>query len=169
MAGLRFTMAVHGDVQVDRRLEAVEVHAGQIDTVLHAIAADLRKSVAQQFVTEGGWGSGGWRRLTDNYRRQKQSMVDRGKWINGRQARHMQILRLTDRLRRSLIHKTDPEHIETVRNHTLEFGTRVPYGAVHQRPLRGQTRRRFLDLPESKRQQYVRAILSYVRTGDHGL
>jgi hypothetical protein len=166
---LRFTLTVAGDVQMDREIEAIEVHAKQLDAVLRDIAVDLRKVTAEQFRTEGAYASGGWPALSEAYAKRKAQMVAQGKVIAGREARYTDILRLTDRLRQSLVYKTDPEHIEHISNHVLTWGTRVPYARYHQNPQSGQKRRRMLELPERKRQQYARAILTYIRTGRTGL
>lgn len=169
MAPLRFTLSVAGDVQMDRTIEAVEATSSQLDHVLRDIAVDLRKVTAEQFRSEGRYASGGWPPLTQAYRKRKQRMIASGKWIHGRQARYMQVMRLADRLRQSFVYKSDPEHVEQIVDHALSWGTRVPYAAPHQNPKSGQKRRRLLELPESKRQQYARAILQYVRTGHSGL
>lgn len=169
MPPLRFTLSVGGDVQLDRVLEAIPANASQIDHVLHEIGRDLRKVETEQFRSQGVYGSGGWAALTDKYRQRKQKLVAAGKVINGRQARYLQIMRLTDRLRQSLVYKTDPEHVEFVFDHVLTWGTLVPYADVHQNPQHGQTQRRVVELPRVKREQYLRAILQYVRTGNSGL
>jgi hypothetical protein len=46
----------------------------------------------------------------------------------------------------------------------------VPSGQYHQNPKPGggRKRRRMLELPESKRQDYARVILTTVRTGKTG-
>jgi phage gpG-like protein len=169
---MRFTLNVAGEVQMDREIEAVGAHLSTIDNVLKDIARDLNKETKLQFSTQGAHASGGWPPLTEAYRRRKQRMVEQGRLINERPARYMQILRLTDRLRLSLVNKSDPEHVETITNHTLEWGTRVPYARFHQNPgmsPRAMPRRRFLDLSERKRQQYARAILTYIKLGKSGL
>jgi phage gpG-like protein len=169
---MRFVLTVAGEVQMDREIEAIGTHAEGIDQVLRDIARDLNKETKEQFETEGRHASGGWPPLTDRYAKRKARMIATGKFIAGRRARYMQILRLTDRLRLSLVNRDDPEHVETIEDHTLEWGTRVPYARYHQNPGVGphaQKRRRFLDLPEKKRQDYARAILTYVRTGKSGL
>lgn len=169
---MRFTLTVAGEVQMDRDIEALGEHVKTIDTVLRAIAKDLNHETELQFATQGAHASGGWPLLSEAYRKRKLRMVEHGKIINGRPARHMEILRLTDRLRMSLVHEHDPEHIERIENHSLEWGTRVPYARFHQNPgtgPRAQKRRRFLELNEKKRQQYARAILTYMKTGKHGL
>lgn len=169
---MRFTLDVAGDIQVDRELEAFGQHAASIDNVLRDIGRDLNREAARQFDSEGRYASGGWPALTQAYRKRKAAMVARGKIINGRPARYMQILRLTDRMRRSLVNRSDAEHIERVRNNTLEWGTKVPYLRFHQAPgpsSDAMPRRRVIDLSERKRQSYLRAILTYLRTGRSGL
>lgn len=168
---LRFTLSVAGDVQFDRTLDALSVSAGQMDPLLHEFAADLKKVTAQQFATEGRYASGGWKALSEPYAKRKRAMVDAGKQINGRTAKRMEILRLTDRLKDSLLLSTSPEHVETIANNTLTWGTKVPYAKAHQKPRVGSPlpQRRFLELPESRRQLYARAILTYIRTGKSGL
>jgi len=165
---MRFTITVAGDVQMDRELEAVGVHAATLDNVLRSIAEDLNRESRAQFATQGLHASGGWPPLTAAYLKRKQRMVATGKMINGRPARYLQILRLTDRLRGSLVNKSDPEHVERIENHELTWGTKVPYARFHQNPGFGphaQQQRRFLELNEAKRQKYARAILTYIRTG----
>lgn len=168
---MRFRLSVAGDVQLDRELEAISENAKGIDVVLAAIGADLGKVSEQQFATEGRYASGGWAALSAAYAKRKARMVATGRIIHGRRARYLQVLRLTDRLRLSLVQKTDPEHIEQIVNHKLTWGTRVPYAGAHQNPKPGNPlkRRRFLELPERKRQEYLRAVLTFIRTGKHGL
>lgn len=169
---MRFTLTVAGEVQMDREVEAAGHHAGTIDNVLRDIARDLNSETKKQFLTQGLHASGGWPPLSSAYLKRKQAMVRAGKMINGRPARRVQILRLTDRLYGSLTRRDDPEHVERLQNHTLEWGTRVPYARYHQNPGTGpgaQKRRRFLELDEKKRQQYARAILTYIRTGKSGM
>lgn len=167
---LRFTITVEGDVQMDRSIEAIETHATDFAPVLHAIAADLSKVSAQQFATEGRYASGGWPALKAAYRLRKAAWVAQGRIINGRPAVSTKILQLTRRLMNSLVNKGDPEHIETVVNNELTWGTKVPYGRFHQKPgpLSKQKQRRFLELPEVKRQAYARALLTFLRTGESG-
>lgn len=168
---MRFKLSIAGDVQLDRELEAIAEHAEGVDTVLRAIGLDLGRVAQTQFETEGRYASGGWRFLTPAYRKRKARMVATGRIINGRRAQYLQILRLTDRLRLSLVQPQHPEHIETVVNHKLTWGTSVPYAGAHQNPKPGNPlpQRRFLELPEQKRQAYLRAVLTFVRTGKHGL
>lgn len=167
---MRFRLDVAGDVQVDRELDAFTEHTPTIDNVLRDIGRDLTRESALQFASEGQHASGGWPALTDAYRKRKARMVAQRKIINGRPATRMEILRLTDRMRRSLVNRSDREHVERVRNHTLEWGSRVPYTRFHQNPgPQGGKQRRVLELSERKRQQYMRAILTYLRTGRSGL
>jgi phage gpG-like protein len=169
---VRFTLTVAGEVQMDREIEAIGEHLATIDHALKDIARDLNKETKQQFSTQGAHASGGWPALEESYRKRKQRMVETGKMINGRPARYMQILRLTDRLRLSLVNKSDPEHVETIRGHALEWGTSVPYARFHQNPGHGpraMKRRRFLELSEKKRQEYARALLTYIKLGKTNL
>lgn len=166
---MRFTLTVAGEVQLDREFEGLDAHAHTIDNVLRDIARDLNNEARQQFATQGMHASGGWKPLSDAYRKRKARMVQQGKLINGRPARHMQILRLTDRLRKSLVEQHDPEHVETIVNHELSWGSRVPYMRYHQNPGNPARRRRVIELNEKKRQQYARAILTHLRTGHSGL
>lgn len=168
---LRFTISLGGDVQLDRTLEAVAFNAENVDAALHDVAGDLRKTIAQQFASQGRSGNAPWPALNASYLKQKARMVAARKIIHGRPARYLQILRLTDRLRLSLVTKDDPEHVETIVDHVLTFGTRVPYAAVHQNPKPGNPlpRRRPIDLTETKRQAYLRALLTHIRTGHSGL
>lgn len=169
---MRFTLTVADEVQLDREIEAVGKHAATLDNVLRDIARDLNKEARLQFATQGAYASGGWPRLKDSYLKRKRRMVEQGKMINGRPARYLAILRLTDRMRKSLVERTDPEHVERIQSHTLEWGTKVPYFRYHQNPgssPAAQKRRRVIELNEKKRQSYARAILTYMRTGRSGL
>jgi phage gpG-like protein len=169
---MRFVITAAGEVQFDRELEAVGAHIGTIDNVLRDIAKDLNKEARKQFITQGAYASGGWPALTEAYRKRKAQMVATGKMINGRPARYMQILRLTDRMRRSLVDRNDPEHVERIHLHALEWGTKVPYWRYHQNPgssPRAMKQRRVVELSERKRQEYARAILTYMRLGKSGL
>jgi phage gpG-like protein len=169
---MRITLTTAGEVQMDREIEAIGVHVGTLDNVLRDIAGDLRKEIRAQFATEGLHASGGWKPLSAAYFKRKQAMVKTGKMIHGRPARYLQVLRLTDRLKKSLVEQHDPEHVERIFNHTLDFGSKVPYWRFHQNPgnsPRAMPRRRMVELDERKRRQYARAILTYMRTGKSGL
>lgn len=169
---MRFTITVAGDVQFDREIEAIGARVEHgFEPVWSAIAKDMTLITASQFATGGVFASGGWPALKEKYLAQKQRWVKAGKTINGRKAVSTAILRLTDRLKDSLLNATDPEHVSVITPWSLEWGTSVFYAKFHQNPGPSShvPQRRVLELPEQRRRAYARAMLTYVRTGGFSL
>jgi phage gpG-like protein len=90
-------------------------------TALEEVADELRRITRQQFESEGGHGSGGWKPLTEARRIFKQ-----------RHNLDPHILRATNVLMRSLTEKFAAGAIERLSGDSLIYGSAVPYGIFHQ-------------------------------------
>lgn len=117
----RLTIEGLGEKIVDRELTRFSDRLEQPTEALEVVATLLREAVEQQFATEGQHASGGWPKLA-------QSTIDR----KARLGLDPHILRATDHLMNSLIHKYDPDHIERLLGSSLVFGSTDSVGVYHQ-------------------------------------
>jgi phage gpG-like protein len=88
---------------------------------LEEVADEMRRITKQQFETEGGHASGGWKPLTEMRREFKR-----------RHGLDPHILRATNALMRSLTEKFASGAIERLSGDSLVFGSAVRYGIYHQ-------------------------------------
>lgn len=118
-----FTLSIvaDGETIVERRLLRFAENVEHPQAALEVVGDLLRESTQKQFDSEGGYASGGWKDLA-------QSTIDQ----KARLGLDPHILRATDRLMNSLVHKFDPDHIEQTSEDTLIFGSLVPYGIYAQ-------------------------------------
>jgi phage gpG-like protein len=169
---VRFRVQVvgEGEVVYEREIRSMSERAANADIVLHEIGRDMRSQIALQFSTQGSHGGEPWEPLAESTIKRKMALIAKRKVINGHIAKSLQILRLTDRLMNSLV-RPGPEHVEQVIDHTLFFGTRVPYGEFHQHAKAGGhlPRREWLVITEERRLRYGKAFREYFRTGKTGL
>lgn len=151
MAGLRFTLAVEGDVQIDRTLTRFADNVGDAQPVWNALADRFVKVELRQFKTEGAYGSGGWPALSPAYAAWK-SRAYPGK----------PILERGGDLKASLTRR--PLGIEVIEPGYMVLGSGVDYLRYHQRGD-GVPQRRAVELPESERRYWVGLIQRFIVTG----
>lgn len=141
-----------GDVQLDRSLADIEDQTLDLRPVFEALADRFADLELRQFETEGRFGGSGWPALSPTYARWKATHYP-GKTI----------LRRTDDLFASLTSR--PFGVEVLEPQTMVIGSDVDYGAFHQRG-EGQKLRRPVELPETERVAWVRAIQRFIMTGE---
>jgi phage gpG-like protein len=155
---VRLTIELGGDKQLDANLLRMQGAIRDATPVWYAIMHDLQQVEKKQFDSEGEYASGGWQALSDSWLAYKKS--------HGFDER---ILRMTGQLFDSLTEWDSPWAIRHVLpgGKGFEFGTRVPYAAAHQNPRPGShlPQRRPLELTIERREAYMRALLSWWKTG----
>jgi phage gpG-like protein len=158
--GVRFTMEVEGEVQLDRALSRFGDHLSDMSPFFEVVANMLQDIVGQQFDTEGGR-TGGWTPLSPQYAAYKLSQV-------GSQP----TLVYTGRMRRSLIERGG-DNIREITSDSLRWGTSVrseggfPYPRAHQTGTRKMPQRRIIDLTEDDRRSLMKALQRFF-VGDPG-
>lgn len=148
---IRFTF--YGEAQVDRTFELVSDRASDATPVWNVLADRFVEDEQRQFASEGAYGSGRWAPLSAPYAAWK--------------ARHFPgrgILVRTGALRDSLTGSGDGS-IRAITQSTMAVGSAVDYGRFHQRGD-GVPRRRPVELPESERRAWVKAIHRFIVTGE---
>lgn len=119
--GFHLSITTEGETVVDRTLMRFSENLAQPTAALEEVGVIMREETEQQFTTEGGHASGGWKPLTPERVAYKRS-----------HGLDPHILRATDRLMASLTRKADSDHIERIEGDALIFGSSVPYGVFHQ-------------------------------------
>lgn len=141
----------YGDEQLNRTLVDIERATEDLRPVFHELADRFVDLERRQFLTEGGFASGGWPALSPKYAKWKAKAYP-GKTI----------LRRTDALYDSLTER--PLGVEVIEPQRIVLGSDVEYGAYHQN-ADGQKRRRPVEFPESERREWVKRIQRYIVTG----
>lgn len=146
----RLTFTFYGQAQIDRTLETVSLRAQDASPVWEVLADRFLGDERRQFDTEGGFGSGRWAPLSHNYAAWKaQHYPGRG------------ILVRTGELRESL---TNGPQIRAITPSAMAVGSAVEHGKYHQRGD-GVPKRPPVELPESERREWVRAVQRFITTG----
>lgn len=157
---VRITLDVFGDTQFDRTLLRIGERAEDMGPAFNDLADDFLLIEERQFQTEGGFASGGWKELAAATIERKAALD-----LDPR------ILHATLRMRESLTERTDPDHVRRIDSDEFVVGTKVksekgyPYPRAHQRG-KGVPRRRPVELRDQDRRAWVKALQSYVMTGD---
>lgn len=161
---MRLELDVFGDVQLAREILRFERVADNLEPAFRDLTDDFRTIEARQFSTQGGYRSGGWAPLAASTLAAK---VRRG--LDPR------ILHATHKMRDSFTQRDHPDHVEEIDADGFFVGSRAvsdrgfPYPAAHQRPLRGQARRRPVELNEQDRRRWVKRIQREFVEGRRGL
>lgn len=169
MAALNFSVALDGDVQLNRTLVGISDRATDWRPAWHAIADDLMDAEKRQFQSEGQFGSGGWQPLRPATKARRIALG----YAAG------PILTMTGDLKRSLTVKGDSGQVLVIAPHQFAFGTTVDYAGYHQHgtaprarasstafgPQRPMPARRPLELPESVRKDIVKTAQRFWVTG----
>jgi phage gpG-like protein len=144
------TFDVAGDTQLQRSFSRFTENVKDYSPAFRAIAGDFHKGERQQFDSEGGFGSGGWRPLAP-------STVEY-KLAHGYPP---DILVRTGRLRDSLA-KITGDTIEDVQPLQLRLGSRVPYGIYHQKGTGRYPARPPIQLSEQQKVDWTKLIHRYL-------
>jgi phage gpG-like protein len=121
VGGFSLSITSEGETVVERQLMRFVGNLEHTGDALAEVGTIMRESVEKQFGTEGGYGSGGWPKLTPARIAYKQ-----------KHGLDPHIMRATDRLMESLTRKFDADHIERPSTDSLTFGSTVPYGLFAQ-------------------------------------
>lgn len=121
---------------IDNNVKAIKNWKPFFRDYIHVV---LEPGIVEQFVSEGKSGNTPWAPLAPSTIARRSRGGIRGGLAFGSFAGNLDILRRTNRLYESFL--GGPDHIQTVTNQTLTWGTSVPYAPVHQtggrRPLQG--------------------------------
>lgn len=153
---MNLTIDVFGDTQFSRELLRIGDRAEDMTPVFRELADDFLQMEREQFDSEGRH-SGGWTPLKPSTIESKQ-----------RRGLDPRILHATLALRKSLTVLGAAGQIRKISADELVLGTDVrseegfPYPAAHQRPLRGQTRRRIIEFTPFKRVEWTKAIQRHI-------
>lgn len=118
---LTISISSYGEKIVERQLLRFTENLENPRPALELAADHLRQAVEEQFDTEGGHASGGWKPLSQGRVEEK-----------ARLGLDPRILRATGALHESLTRKFDSRHIERLSGTSLTFGSTVFYGIFHQ-------------------------------------
>lgn len=151
MPGLRFTLSIEGDVQIDRTLARFAENLGDARPLWNVLADRFVRMEVRQFSSEGSYGSGGWPALSPRYAAWKAKAYP-GKTI----------LRRTDDLYNSLTRR--PLGIEILEHRSMTIGSGVEHLRYHQLGD-GVPQRRAVELPEGERRYWMGLIQRFVVTG----
>jgi phage gpG-like protein len=154
-----FTLSIStngGERLMDERLMRFASNLETPKEALEAVGDVIREAVGEQFSTEGGHASGGWKPLT-------------AERLAFKEARGLQlpILQATERLKKALEGKFAPGHIERLSGDALIFGTDVSYAIFHQssRPRRTQIFRPPIALTEQDKKTIRRRVTQALLAG----
>lgn len=155
--GVGIEIDVAGDVQLSRELLRFAGRITDASPAFEAIADDLREIETEQFDSQGGRSSGGWRAL-------KASTVA-AKSAAGLDSR---ILHATLAMRKSFTDKSDPAHVEKVTKDSLTFGSSDPKAGIHQQGSSDGAhppQRRPLELTTMDREGIVKKLQRFMVEG----
>lgn len=154
---MRVDIDVFGDVQFSREMLRMSDRAENMQPVFRTLAEDFHEMEEDQFNSEGGKFSSGWKALQISTLAQKSA-----------QGHDPRILHATLALRNSLTKRSAPGAVYKVTREELVVGTNVkskkgfPYAAAHQNPKKGQTRRRPIEFSELKKIEWIREMQHYL-------
>ncbi len=118
---MRIELDAFGDIQLRREILRWGDAAGDASPAFRSIMQKWTKGADRQFQTQGRRASGGWKPISDEWRRRKVAMgYDR------------RILHMTGLLRRSLTLPVGAQGIREIRPDRMTYGTSVPYAPFHQ-------------------------------------
>lgn len=129
--------------QLSRFTESVKDYRPAFATIVKR----LEDHAAKQFASQG---KGEWAPLSPAYARWKEANFP------GRP-----LLRLTDDLYNSLV-KENSKSVREVKELTLKWGTKVPYGTFHQLGTRRMPARRIIALSVEEKRTIVKDIQAYI-------
>jgi len=155
--GVGIEIEVDGDVQISRELLRFTGRIEDASPAFEAIADDLRDVEKEQFDSQGGRSSGGWKKLA--------ASTIAAKAAAGLDSR---ILHATLAMRRSLTEKSDPAHIEKITKDSLTFGSSDEKLPIHQHgSADGQhpPQRRPLELTKMDREGIVKKLQRFMVEG----
>lgn len=149
--GLVLEMHVFGEPQLKRVLGLIVDGATDLRKAWDEVKEDFIQNEEDQFATQGGHASGGWRALSPAYAAWK------AKRFPGKP-----ILRRTDRLFQSLTRPLHEDFIFISKPDTMTIGTAVPYAVFHGRGTRRMPQRRPVELTEKQKREWPRIVHRHI-------
>jgi len=143
---------VAGDKQLQRGLSRFGKDVKDLKEPFREIVKDFHQIMEEQFDTEGGYGSGGWKPLTPATTDQK-----------ARYGFPSSILVRTGLLKESLL-GGNPWSIESVKPLELKLGTKVPYSIYHQKGGGRLPERPIIQLTDGDKTRWMKIIHKYLVT-----
>jgi len=147
MAGFQFRVEVKGEEQIARAFSRFGESVSDLSEAFREIADDFHKIEANQFESEGGYGSGGWKPLSVAYAKRKPL---------GRP-----LLVLSGLMKESLVGET-PYSIEKIQPLEARLGTKVPYAIYHQTGTTKMPKRPLIQLTEGDKSRWLKIIQRYL-------
>lgn len=145
-------LEVFGEKQLSRELLRVGANASDMRPAFDDVHALFLKVEEKQFSTQGAAYSGGWKPLAPATVKHKL-----------RHSLDPRILHATLRLRKSLTNKTHVDHVFRSSADEMFVGSRVPYGAVHQKPVTSPLpRRRPVEFSNDVRREIMKLLQRHV-------
>lgn len=154
---MKLTLDVYGDEQISRELLRFSAYVGNPRPAFEKIRDDLEEQLAEQFETDGRRGGSSWE-------------PDKEATLAAKAAAGLrpEVLQATGRLLDSFTANTHGEGIRSITDDAFVFGSKVAYGAVHQKGSKDGTipKRPILSLKATDRRGYVRTLQRYITTGE---
>lgn len=150
---MEFKIDVHGDTQIKRELLTKGKRPGNAKKLWPSIFHLLESREKRQFSTQGKYASGGWAPLAPSTKARKAAM--------GLDPR---ILHATHALRDSLIGKTK-DSVRKSKRSSMEYGTSLPYGGIHQHGGAHIPQRRPVELTMATRKEITKRVQRFIMTG----
>lgn len=150
---------------IDNNVKAIKNWKPFFRDYIHVV---LEPGIVEQFVSEGKSGNTPWAPLAPSTIARRSRGGIRGGLAFGSFAGNLDILRRTNRLYESFL--GGPDHIQTITNQTLTWGTSVPYAPIHQTGTRAPRHgaipaRPILVMSEKMKSQTNAAIARFVARG----
>ncbi len=146
------TFEVAGDVQLERSFSRFADNVKDLSEAFAEITQDFHQVVeTKQFESEGAYGSGGWKPLSDN---------PEGKGYATWKAKNYPsrpLLVLSGLMKESLL-GDNPWSITRIEPLRLEVGTKIPYAIYHQKGTGKMQARPVIDLTEDDKTRFVKLI-----------
>lgn len=159
---IQIQFGIFGDDQVVRSIERIGRHADDLSPAFHSVFNRLREINAEQFLSQGQRGSGGWDPLNPDYVQWKV-----------RHGLDPDILFATHKLFNAMAGHTDPNQEVIIEPSWAVFriiGEPGDYGPVHQHGTDDGTipARPPFALTEADRVAFIKEIQRWVITGELG-
>lgn len=151
---MRLDLETFGEKQFSREILRVGANAKDMRPAFDEVHDLFLKVEDQQFSSQGGAYSGGWRPLAPSTRSRK-----------ARLNLDPRILHATLRLRKSLTNKTHVDHVYRASADEMFIGSRVPYGKFHQKGAGNLPRRRPVEFNDAIRRDILKILQRHLMGG----
>lgn len=152
---MRLDLDTFGEKQFSREILRMGRNAGDMKPAFDEIHELFLKVERQQFSSQGGAYSGGWKPLAASTKAYK-----------ARAGLDPRILHATLRLRGSLTQEAHPDHVYRASADEMFVGTKVPYAGVHQNPKTSPLpRRRPIEFSDAVRTDIVKILQRHLVEG----